>query len=107
MTVWVYRDGEIVDRATVKRPDFARSENLSTPNVSRFEAMESPVTGKEITSWRARDRDMDAAGAVDPRDLPRAPFEKRKRDSARQSDTPIEWGGIDRLERARAALKPA
>jgi hypothetical protein len=47
--------------------------------ISRIEAFESPITGKEITSWRDRDRDMDAAGAVDPRDLPRKPFEQRKK----------------------------
>ena len=35
-----------------------------------MEPYESPVTEKEITSWRERDRDMAAAGAVDPRDLP-------------------------------------
>jgi hypothetical protein len=59
--------------------------------LSRFTAMESPVTGKEITSWRDRDRDMEAAGAVDPRDLPRGAKEKRMEDNARQSDTPFEW----------------
>jgi hypothetical protein len=52
--------------------------------ISRFETMESPVTGREITSWRDRDRDMAAAGCVDPRDLPRAPFEKREEDNARR-----------------------
>jgi hypothetical protein len=52
---------------------------LSSPMLSpRLDAFESPVTGQEINSWRGRDRDMAAAGAVDPRDLPRAPFEKRK-----------------------------
>jgi hypothetical protein len=52
--------------------------------ISRFEPMESPVTGKEITSWRDRDRDMAAVGCVDPRDLPRAPFEERTADNARR-----------------------
>jgi hypothetical protein len=38
--------------------------------ISRMAPFESPVTGKEISSWRERDRDMAAAGAVDPRDMP-------------------------------------
>jgi hypothetical protein len=56
-------------------------------------AFESPVTGKEITSWRERDRDMAAAGAVDPRDLPVQPFEQRRRDNERSRKQPAEWGG--------------
>jgi hypothetical protein len=43
-----------------------------------LETFESPVTGKPITSWRERDRDMDAAGAVDRRDIPKAVFDKRR-----------------------------
>ena len=60
----------------------------------RFETMESPVTGKPLTSWRDRDRDMDLCGAVDRRDLAAAPFEKRRRDNARQQSHPEQWGGI-------------
>jgi hypothetical protein len=50
----------------------------------RFEAFESPVTGAEISSWGARERDMRAADAVDPRDLPRKPFEERRKDARHQ-----------------------
>jgi hypothetical protein len=75
MTVWVYRDGQIVE----KRFRSVAKPALAAPMVSRFEAMESPVTGKSISSWRERDRDMKAADAVDPRDIPAAAFEKRKR----------------------------
>jgi hypothetical protein len=72
VTVWVIRDGQLVDKNNgVKNPtDFLRS-SFPAPMLSRMEPFESPVTEKEITSWRERDRDMAAAGAVDPRDLPR------------------------------------
>jgi hypothetical protein len=88
MTVWVVRNGEVVEKgpAPVDTPSFP------CPMISRMTPFESPVTGKEISSWRERDRDMAAAGAVDPRDLPRAPFEKRKRDNERSRNLPAEWG---------------
>lgn len=70
MTVYVVRDGVLVDKRKFEPPPVARS-HLPAPMLSRMEPFESPVTGKEITSWRERDRDMAAAGAVDPRDLPR------------------------------------
>lgn len=77
MTVWVYRDGRIVEKARSQAPE--SRGYFPTPRVSRFEAMISPVTEKSISSWRERDRDMKAADAVDPRDIPQAVFEKRKR----------------------------
>jgi len=74
MTVWVMRDGELVE----KRFSHVGKTDFPMPRVSRFDTMESPVTGKDITSWRERDRDMHAADAVDPRDIPKKVFEKRK-----------------------------
>jgi hypothetical protein len=74
MTVWIYQDGKLVE----KPGGAGRISAFPTPRISRFEAMESPVTGKQVSSWRERDRDMEAAGAVDPRDIPKAVFEKRK-----------------------------
>jgi len=44
-----------------------------------MDSFESPVTGESISSWRQRDRDMQAADAVDRRDIPQAAFDKRKR----------------------------
>jgi hypothetical protein len=71
MTVYVFRNGLVIPRGSAPggeaRP--ARSD-LPAPMISRMEPFESPVTGKEISSWRERDRDMAAAGAVDPRDMP-------------------------------------
>jgi hypothetical protein len=68
--------------------------------LSRIEPFESPVTGKEISSWRERDRDMAAAGAVDPRDLPAKPFERRRADNERSRKLKAEWGGAARAARS-------
>ena len=75
--IWIYQDGKIVPRDGARRAEPNRSL-LPAPRVSRMETYESPVTGKDITSWRERDRDMHAADAVDPRDIPKKVFEKRK-----------------------------
>lgn len=83
MTVWVVREGQLVEKASVRAAVADRRSIFPAPMVSRFECMESPVTGKDISSWRERDRDMHAAGAVDPRDLPTKPFEKRKKANER------------------------
>jgi len=89
VTVWVIRDGQLVEKpqsqARESRGDFP------TPMLSRIEPFESPVTGKEISSWRQRDRDMAAAGAVDPRDLPRRPFEERKKANERARSRTPQW----------------
>ena len=80
MTVWVVRDGLLVPKGPT---GFTRARSdLPAPMLSRMEPFESPVTGKEISNWRDRDRDMAAVGAVDPRDLP--PPEKMRRGRAVQ-----------------------
>jgi hypothetical protein len=90
MTIYVLRDGRLINKDRLSRVEAAGASDMPSPMLSpRLEPFESPVTGKEVSSWRDRDRDMKAADAVDPRDLPRRPFEKRKadNDNARQSDT--------------------
>lgn len=68
MSTWVYRDGQIVPKA----PRGNIPEGcFPAPMLSRMEPFASPVTGKTISSWRERDADMRAAGAVDPRELPK------------------------------------
>lgn len=99
MTVFVIRAGKLVakgsDRAGTPQTD-ARSD-FPAPMLSRMEPFESPVTGKEITSWRDRDRDMAAAGAVDPRDLPRnmkrgRAVQKKEAEHGRKStDDTFQW----------------
>jgi hypothetical protein len=76
--------------------------------------MESPVTGREITSERQRQRDMQEAGAYDPRDLSRDHSYRRGREvqlreaqNASGNGTEardFEWG---KLGSAGAAKKPA
>lgn len=68
MTVYVRRNGKLVDKASLRRipPDPAA---FPTPRISRFDSFESPITGQEVTSWRQRDREMQEHDCYDPRDL--------------------------------------
>jgi hypothetical protein len=92
MTVWVIREGRLVEKASLRAAVADRRSIFPAPMLSRIEPFESPVTGKEISSWRERDRDMAAAGAVDPRDLPKKPFERRRSDNERSRNRKAEWG---------------
>ena len=71
MTVWIIREGRLVEKGSLQEAHDDKRSIFPTPMVSRMEPFESPVTGKEISSWRERDRDMKAADAVDTRDLPK------------------------------------
>jgi hypothetical protein len=79
MTVWVLRNGRLVEKDQLEARACREVGSLPLPMISRIEPFESPVTGAEITSWRARDRDMAAVDAVDPRDFPAGHFNKRGR----------------------------
>lgn len=89
MTCWVFREGMLVDKSTVDLRQFAKRANFPTPRVSRFEEMLSPVTEKTISSWRERDRDMQRADAVDPRDIPAKTFEKRREKVTRMKEADV------------------
>lgn len=99
MTVYVVRDGVVVPKGSDRDISVPCSRSdLPAPMLSRLTPFESPVTGKEISSWRERDRDMAAAGAVDTRDLPRdfkrgRAAQKREADHGRErtDDTPFKW----------------
>lgn len=83
---FVFRDGHLVPKDEADRTAHPPTRSaFPAPMLSRMEPFESPVTGKEITSWRERDRDMAAAGAVDPRDLP-APSRGRARQAKEQAN---------------------
>ena len=75
MTVYVIRMGKLIEKPLAQIADRLNAElakaALATPHVSRIEPFESPITGKEITSWRERDRDMRESDSIDPRDFPR------------------------------------
>lgn len=75
MSVFVIREGKLVPK--VWSPP--APGGFPSPRVSRFDSIESPVTGQSVSSWRQRDRDMHAADAVDPRDIPVKAREKRQR----------------------------
>lgn len=68
MTTYVRRNGKLVDKATLHGAPPA-STGFPTPRISRFEAFESPIDGKTISSWRERDRDMTENDCFDTRDL--------------------------------------
>lgn len=92
MTVFVIRDGKLVER---EAPKVLEKSAFPCPRVSRMTPFDSPVTGKEISSWRERDRDMAAAGAVDPRDLP-PPTKGRANGRRTEPDpAPFEWRDPD------------
>jgi hypothetical protein len=78
MTIFIWRGDGFVEKGTYKLPESEKRSDFPTPMLSpRLETFESPVTGKAVTSWRDRDRDMAAADAVDPRDIPKKALEKR------------------------------
>lgn len=91
--IFVYRAGRVVPKP-IAGPRMEPAEaSFPRPMLSpRFETMESPVTGRAVTSWRDRERDMAASGAIDARDLKRVPFENRERDNARQQQRSEQWG---------------
>lgn len=73
MAIYVRRDGVLVDKKTGE-PLITSGKppmRFPTPRISTLEPYESPVTGKEITSWRERDRDLKESDSVDARDLPK------------------------------------
>ncbi len=79
MTIYVFRDGKLVEKHKNPSPNFCTF--FPAPVVSRMQPFESPVTGKEITSWRERDADMKAVNAYDPRDMPKGHVYSRGREA--------------------------
>ena len=67
MAIYVFRDGKMVPK-TYETPSW-NAGPFPAPMISRMEPYASPIDGREITSWGARDRDMKDNNAVDPRDL--------------------------------------
>jgi hypothetical protein len=68
MTVWVVRDGVLVEKGSIREKPAERSL-FPSPRVSRLEPYESPIDGTEITSWGQRNRELEANNAYDPRDV--------------------------------------
>jgi hypothetical protein len=82
MTVYVFRGDKLVP----KRWSAPAPGGFPSPRVSRMESFESPIDGKSISSWRQRDRDMQAVDAVDRRDIPAKAFETRQKAIARMKE---------------------
>jgi len=68
MTVYVIRNGIAVPKHTVRREAGPRS-NLPAPRLSRLEPYESPIDGREITSWGMREKDLRDSNSYDKRDF--------------------------------------
>jgi hypothetical protein len=79
MTVYVVRDGKLIVKPSRAVP--AARDGPFSPRISRIEPFESPISGKEITSWGERDREMRAFDCFDTRDLPRDHSFKRGREA--------------------------
>jgi hypothetical protein len=69
MTVYVYRDGQLVEKTS-----------RGQAPAYRFTEYESPVNGALITSPRQRERDLNRSDSVDPRDFGRDHNWKRGRE---------------------------
>lgn len=93
MTVFVIHDGKLVEKDSVRRKQQASS--FPTPMLSRFEAYASPIDDRPITSWRQRDRDLEASGSYDRRDLPKDHVDKKGRANGQRAtditDSPDIW----------------
>ena len=97
MTVYVYRDGAVVPKGVVEPRKFAKSANLRTPNVSRFEAYESPVTGQTVSSDRQRELDLFKSNSYDGRDIgPNHSFAKAR--EARKEQNASRSAGPEQLQ---------
>jgi len=79
MTIWVYRGGVMVMKGLERSGLTPVRSGFPTPMISRIEAYESPIDGKEITSWGQRNAEMREHDTYDPRDMPEGHvYEKSK-----------------------------
>jgi|SRR5678816_2896654 len=79
MSVWVIRNGELVEKANFEEARDDKRSIFPSPKVSRFESYESPIDDKTISSHRQRDVDMHKSNAYDVRDIgPNHAFTKAK-----------------------------
>lgn len=73
MTIYVRRGERLVNKKTGEPMTFdpmkVCAARFPTPRVGRMESYQSPIDGKEITSWRQRDREMTEHDCFDPRDF--------------------------------------
>ena len=82
MTVYVIREGKLVEKASFQEAEDEKRSIFPSPQAYRFKEYESPITGALITSPRQRERDLNNSGSIDPRDLPKGREPQRKDDAA-------------------------
>ena len=83
MTVWIIREGKLVEKASLEDAAADKRSVFPRPRLSRLEPYESPIDGKEITSWGQRDKDLRDSNSYDPRDM------KNERPEQRQLTLPF------------------
>ena len=69
MTVYVIRNGVAVPKHSLGAAHADKRSIFPSPRLSRLEPYASPINGKEITSWAAREKDLRDNNAYDPRDV--------------------------------------
>ena len=92
MTIYLLRAGKLVPKGSVREVQATASAraDFPTPNLSYLEPYQSPIDGREISSWAQRDADLASNNAYDPRDVSRKPFNVRpKPPSPEQLDLPF------------------
>lgn len=80
MTVYVCRDGVLVAKQHLPNGIRPAASDFPSPRVSRFEAYQSPVTDRTISSDRQREVDLFQSNSYDERDIgPNHPIAKAKK----------------------------
>ena len=69
MTVYVIRNGVAVPKSSLTSAHHDKRSILAAPRLSRLEPYESPIDGREITSWGMREKDLKDSNSYDKRDF--------------------------------------
>lgn len=97
MTVWCIREGQLVEKSSLREARADRRSILPAPNISRFEAYESPIDGKTVSSDRQRELDLYKSNSYDERDvgpnhsIAKAKAERKAENAVRAGPQPNFW----------------
>ena len=105
MTVYLLRNGVLVDKRRVqiaeeiarRGRDLRDDMQPARPYVSRFEAYESPIDGKTVSSDRQRELDLYKSNSYDERDvgpnhsIAKAKAERKAENAVRAGPQPNFW----------------
>jgi len=99
VTVYVVRQGKLVEKYGPEDFDpMAIAWNHSDfpcPGISRMEPYESPITGKMITSWAERNREMRDNNCFDARDMPKSHWKRGRTAQKREADAERQRSGSE------------